>query len=228
MAQADKKKKSWTPHDLIHIQPLNEKQEQAFNAWREGLNPVLVGSAGTGKTLLGLYFALSELADKNADEIIIIRSAVSTRDLGFLPGTKEEKSDSYEDPYYEMFDEICKFSNTYRHLKIAGKARFTTSSFLRGVTFHNAVIVVDEIQNMSQHEINSIVTRLDDTCSIILCGDTAQCDLNPRKEQSGFSRSVNLLKYMPDYFKVIEFDSTDIVRGELVKQWIQLNEAIHD
>lgn len=215
------RRKNWSRHDLKHIKALTYPQGEMIRSYFEGQNIVAHGSAGTGKTYIGLYLALSDLLEPEAeiDKIIIIRSAVPTRDQGFLPGTEEEKAAAYESPYAPIFADLMGRTNTYADMKEAGKVVFETTTFLRGITFDNAVIVVDECQSMTFHEINTIMTRLGPTSKIIMCGDLPQTDLNKKHETSGMAKALRITERM-GRFTNVHYTRDDIVRSEFVKSWI--------
>lgn len=215
------KRKKWTRHDLKHIKPLTTTQEEMFRAFFEGKHICAHGSAGTGKTFIALYLALNEMFhSQTIDRIIIVRSAVPTRDMGFMKGTLEEKEALYELPYAEMFTELLGRRTSYHDMKDADVVRFCTTSYVRGLTWENAIVIVDEAQNMNFHEINSIVTRLGENSRIVLVGDLRQNDLvNRRHEQSGMDMLIKVATQMPA-FSVIHFTKHDIVRSAFVKAWI--------
>lgn len=222
------KRKSWTKHDLRTIKPLTVAQEDMFHAYINNYNICGYGSAGTGKTFLGIYLALTEVFDDRSDidHIIIVRSTVPTREVGHLPGSLQEKIAPHEAPYHDIFHELIGRSSTYEDMKIAGLVEFKSTSFIRGTTWDNAIIIIDESQNMNFHEFDSVMTRVGQNSKVIILGDTRQNDLiNSRKEISGFSQVINVLDQM-DEFASIRFTSEDIVRGPLVKSWIQACEAI--
>jgi phosphate starvation-inducible protein PhoH len=219
--QEGPKRKTWTKHDLNHIRPLTAAQEEMFRAFFEGKHICAHGSAGTGKTFIAIYLALNEmLHSQTIERIIIVRSAVPTRDMGFMPGTLEEKEALYELPYAEMFAELLGRRNSYQDMKEADVVRFCTTSYVRGLTWDNAIIIIDEGQNMSFHEIDSIVTRLGQNSRLIFAGDQRQSDLhNRRNEQSGMDTFIKVTERMPS-FSVIHFTKHDIVRSAFVKSWI--------
>ena len=208
---------------LSEIKPLTDTQDSAFHANGSGKNLLLHGVAGTGKTFLGSYFALSDLLVGNAKRIIIVRSAVTTRDQGFLPGTLQEKMAMYEAPYREIFAELCGGRrDVYDLLKKREYLEFMSTSFIRGITFDDAIIIVDEVQNCTDHEINSILTRVGKNTRVILCGDTRQDDLKmtgKKNQQSGIENLMRIAKAMHS-FASIEFGVKDIVRSGFVKEYI--------
>lgn len=208
---------------LAEISPLTTTQENAFHANGDNKHLLLYGVAGTGKTFLAAYFALSDLLVGNARQIIIVRSAVTTRDQGFLPGTLQEKMALYEAPYREIFAELCGGRrDVYDLLKKRDYLEFMSTSFIRGVTFDDAIIIVDEVQNCTDHEINSILTRVGKNTRVILCGDHRQDDLkmSGKKTQiSGIQILLKIARAMKS-FSLIEFGVHDIVRSGFVKEYI--------
>lgn len=211
-------KKSFHLKDLKNVHPITENQKKAFFSYNKGNNLMLHGSAGTGKTFLGMFLALRDVLDSSTpyEKVIVIRSSVATRDIGFLPGTEEEKMEVYEHPYISICDELFTFKKTYETMKKLGYIHFASSSYLRGVTFDHAIIVVDEVQNLSDEEINTVMTRIGHKSKIVLCGDTLQNDL---RNKSGLGRNLPTFKRMGS-FDMIQFDTDDIVRSNLVKEWI--------
>lgn len=215
------KRKSWSVHDLKAVKPLTPTQTEMFHDFFEGHHICAHGSAGTGKTYVAIYLALTEVLNRNTapDRIIIIRSAVPTRDQGFLPGTLEEKCEPYEAPYRDIFADLLGKANSYENMKDAGVVHFTTTSHIRGLTWDNAVVVVDEIQNMTWAEIDSIVTRVGQNTRLILCGDSMHQQDLTGGERSGFAQMLCIIKQMKA-FSEISFMHYDIVRSDFVKQWI--------
>lgn len=214
------RRKTWTRHDLKHTSPLTPAQTEMFHDFFDGKHICAHGSAGTGKSFVAVYLALNELLrSQDIDKIIIVRSAVPTRDMGFMPGTIEEKEAFYELPYAEMFAALMGRHNTYDEMKAAGVVKFCTTSYVRGVTWDNAVVIVDEVQNLTWHEINSVVTRLGLSSRLIAIGDLPQTDLRKKHETTGISQFLTVAGSMPD-FSVIHFTHHDIVRSDFVKSWI--------
>lgn len=225
--QEGPKRKTWTSHDLKNIKPLRPAQEDMVHDFLAGKNILAHGSAGTGKTFLAIYLALTELLHKDGqfDKIIIVRSAVPTRDMGFMPGSLTEKIALYELPYVDIFHDLFGRFSTYEDMKHSGLVEFTTTSYIRGLTWDNAIIIVDEVQNMEFHEINSIMTRVGMGTRIILAGDIPQTDLRRKGERTGMDRLLDILKKMKD-FSSIKFNHDDIVRSDFVKSWIIASEEI--
>jgi len=200
---------------------LTELQYEVINAYDDNYHLVLHGVAGTGKTFLSLFLALQDIVEGHADynKMYIIRSVVPTRDMGFLPGNAKQKAQVYEEPYKMISNELFNRGDAYEVLKNKNMVEFLTTSFLRGTTFNNSIIIVDEINNMSFHELDSIITRVGKNCRIIFCGDYRQSDLIDSKERSGLGRFLDILNTM-NGFKRFEFGIEDIVRSDIVKDYI--------
>jgi phosphate starvation-inducible protein PhoH len=208
--------------ELINIKALNESQKTVL---RSNKNMVLCGAAGTGKSLLAVYKAMYGISKEVADKLIIVRSAVPTREIGYLPGSLEDKVKVYEAPYEEIFSFLYDDQAAYRVFKNRHKqVEFMTSSYIRGITLEDAYIIVDEFQNMSFHELDSIITRLGENCHITFCGDIKQSDL----KNSGLEDFVKVLKNMPEYFDIVEFGLDDIVRSGIVKRYLTVKEEINE
>ena len=197
---------------IPEIEPLTRNQLLAFESDK---NMVLCGAAGTGKTFISLYLAFDDIAKQEYDKLIIVRSAVPTRDIGFLPGTDKEKAKVYEEPYYAIASEIFQRGDAYEILKKHNVVTFMTTSYLRGLTVRDSVVIVDECQNMTFHELDSIITRVGENSRIIFCGDFAQADL----PKNGMKDSLRVLEEMSE-FDVIEFGFSDIVRSNFVKKYL--------
>ena len=205
---------------LETIEPLTPNQKKV---WQSDKNLVLSGSAGSGKTFLACYLALDDMFKKEFSKIVIVRSTVSTRDIGFLPGNEKEKVEVYEAPYIGVFTELLSRGDAYSILKFKGRVEFKPTSFIRGTTITDAVIIVDEIQNLSFHELDSVLTRVGDNCRIIFCGDFKQSDLG----RNGMKDFMNILSSMEE-FDMIEFTTDDIVRSGLVKNYLIAKEKYED
>ena len=197
---------------LAEIEPLTKNQLEAFESDK---NLILHGIAGTGKTFISCYLAFDDMVKGVYNNLVIIRSAVPTRDIGFLPGNEKEKASVYEEPYKEIALELFQRGDAYEILKTKGLVHFMTTSFVRGITLKDAVIMVDECQNMSFHELDSIITRVGTNCRVIFCGDFRQSDL----KTNGLESFMEILKNM-GAFEFIDFEIKDIVRSEFVKDYI--------
>lgn len=204
--------------NLPAITPLTETQEDVFDSFNEGYHLVLHGYAGTGKTFLSMYLSIQELMKKKYDKIIIIRSVVPSRDMGFLPGNQKEKGRVYEEPYKSIVNEIFQRGDAYDVLKASNQIDFVTTSFLRGVTYNRCLIIVDEIQNMSWQELSTIVTRMGIDTRVVFSGDFRQSDLRER-EKTGLQNFLQVMKKMKEV-DFIEFEKEDIIRSGLCKSFI--------
>lgn len=206
--------------ELKEVHPLTVNQSETFDAFRDGKHLLLHGVAGTGKTYISLYLALREVIHTNRfKRIIVVRSVVPSRDMGFLPGSMREKIAVYEEPYRNICDDLFGRGDGYEILKTKHMVEFTTTSYLRGMTFDDAIIIVDESQNMSGQELDTIMTRVGENCRIIFCGDFRQTDLIRHEERKGLLTFMRILDRMACFEKV-EFGKEDIVRSALVKNYI--------
>ena len=197
---------------LQEIEPLTKNQLRVFESDK---HLVLHGVAGTGKTFIFSYLAFDDIMKNDKEKLIIIRSAVPTRDIGFLPGNEKEKASVYEEPYKDICIELFQRGDAYELLKTKNVVHFMTTSFIRGTTLRDAVVLIDECQNMTLHELDSIITRIGENCRVIFCGDFRQSDLG----HNGLSEFLRILKAM-NMFDLIEFETVDIVRSEFVKRYI--------
>lgn len=208
-------------YNLTHLRPLTENQARVLGSDR---NQVLMGYAGTGKTLIASYLAYKAiLEDKDFNKVVYMRSAVPTRNLGFLPGNEKEKVEVYESPYVDTATKLLGRGDAYSVLKTKGIVHFTSTSFIRGINLNNTVLIVDECQNMTLHELDSIITRLEENCRVYFCGDMRQADL----KNNGIVDFFRVLRAM-DEFDFTEFQKEDIVRSELVKNYIIKKDEILD
>lgn len=209
---------------LTSVSPLTENQSKTFASYRSGKHLLLHGYAGTGKTFISMFLGLEEILKSRSsvyEKIIVVRSVVPSRDIGFLPGTTEEKISAYEEPYIDICNSLywTRSGSGYSRLKELELFEFTTTSFLRGVTFSNAIVIVDEMQNMTFQELDTIMTRIGENCRIIFCGDFRQTDLEKKSDKSGIHKFMKILNKLEN-FAYIEFEKEDIVRSALVKEYI--------
>ena len=214
--------------DLYQIDPMTKNQQKAFKYWDEGENLVLAGSAGTGKTFLAMYLALDEMLNEPGyDKIILVRSVVAVREIGFLPGKIEEKTSVFEATYRMICDQL--FSNAanaaYNKMINSHQIQFETTSYIRGKTFDRAIIVVDEMQNLNFHELDSIMTRVGEHCRIIFAGDYLQSDFKSDGERDGLMKFLNIIERM-NQFSVVQFGWDDIVRSGIVRDYIMTKEMM--
>lgn len=207
--------------ELRHVSPLTPNQQKMFTGFRNGQNIVAHGYAGTGKSYISLYLALEEILSGSTlyDKVIIVRSVVPSRDMGFLPGSIKDKIKVYEEPYKEICDELFGRGDAYDILKTRGTIQFTTTSFLRGLTFNNAIVIVDEAQNLVYSELYTTLTRLGDTSKLIISGDFRQTDLKKYESNNSLIHMMNILKKMASV-QFVEFEKSDIVRSSFVKDFI--------
>lgn len=208
---------------LKQIEPMTANQRKVFAQYDKGNNILLHGVAGTGKTFLSLYLALDDLfyGEDNKEKIVVVRSTVPTRDMGFLPGKEQEKAAAYEQPYKAICSELGNRGDTYELLKAKGKIEFMTTSYIRGTTIDDAIIIVDEFQNMSDSEINTVMTRVGVNSRILLCGDFRQTDLNKSWDSSGAKTLLDLWNRMGYNNSHVEFHMDDVVRSGFVRQWLE-------
>lgn len=215
-----KKNKQPQHFSLRHVKPLTVNQQNTFEAWYQGQNLLLHGVAGTGKTFISLYLALEEiLRSSQYNKVVIIRSVVPSRDMGFLPGNAKEKAKVFEDPYKEICDDLFARGDGYEVLKMKRMVDFMTTSHLRGMTFRDSIVIVDECQNMIMQELDTVITRMGENSRIIFSGDFRQTDLQRDKERAGLHSFMNILSDLSCFDK-IEFGVEDIVRSGLVKEYI--------
>ena len=209
--------------DLKTFDPLTNNQKLFFDAYKRGDYFVaLHGVAGTGKTFCALYKALEEVLDKSNPfhKIIIVRSAVQSRDMGHLPGDVAEKMEIYQQPYQQICHTLFGRKDAYQRLEEQGYVEFISTSFIRGMSFDDAIIIVDEMQNLTFEEIDTVMTRVGYRSKIIWCGDYRQTDLNKKKnDMSGILKFFDIAMHM-NAFTRIEFTADDIVRSSLVKDYI--------
>lgn len=204
--------------ELKQIRPLTETQKEVFESKDSHL--LLTGVAGTGKTFLAMHQAYEDiLQDHRYYQLVIIRSVVETRKMGFLPGNDKAKAAIYERPYEAITNELFNRGDAYQYLKQKNIVEFESTSFLRGQTLDNSVVIVDEFQNMTAHEIDTVVTRMGKNTRIIVAGDCRQDDLKQNRERSGAADFIKIAESM-GRFKSIEFGFDDIVRSNFVKQYI--------
>lgn len=212
------------PPSLTTIKPMTLNQSKVFKEFFKGQHLLIHGYAGTGKSFLSLYLALHEVVNlKSAKRVIIVRSAVPSRTQGFLPGTEQEKAAVYEIAYSAIVDDLFDKAGSYNRLKDQKTIEFTTTSFLRGLTIDDAIIIIDEVQNMVDGEINTVMTRVGQNSRVIVCGDFRQNDLANKREESCIRSLMDTIRRMAS-FSVIEMTHDDIVRSGLVKEWILARE----
>jgi len=224
---SNKKNKEINNTNLVNIKSITENQKVVFDSWKKNKNQFLFGAAGTGKTFISLYLALRDVLDlkKPYDKVVLVRSLIPTREIGFLPGDEEDKGLLYQVPYQNMVQFMFEmqndqqFNNLYDRLKGQGTLYFLSTSFLRGLTFDNTVIIVDECQNLNFHELDTIITRVGQDSKIVFCGDFDQTDLVKQNERNGLHDFLRILTEMEE-FNCTEFTIGDIVRSGFVRSYL--------
>jgi predicted ribonuclease YlaK len=226
-AKQAKRKKPLSSEYLIDIEPLTDNQKRLFDSYADGKHVVAYGASGTGKTFITLYNALVDVLDERTpyEKIYLVRSLVATREIGFLPGSHDDKADIYQIPYKNMVKYMFQmpsdadFEMLYGNLKAQETIKFWSTSFLRGTTLDNAIVIVDEFQNLNFHELDSIITRVGENTRICFCGDASQSDLVKTNERNGIIDFMSVLRKMQS-FDIIEFGIEDICRSGLVKEYL--------
>jgi|TARA_Y100000748_G_scaffold296473_1_gene289322 predicted ribonuclease YlaK len=224
---ANKKNKEINQSNLVTVKPITDNQKVIFDSWKKGQNQFLFGAAGTGKTFISLYLALKDVMDlkKPYDKVVLVRSLIPTREIGFLPGDEEDKAALYQVPYQNMVRFMFEapneqaFNSLYDRLKGQGSLYFLSTSFLRGLTFDNSIIIVDECQNLNFHELDTIITRVGQDSKIVFCGDFGQTDLVKQNERNGLHDFLKILEEMEE-FNCLEFTIGDIVRSGFVRSYL--------
>ena len=222
-----RRKKPYNSDMMVPIEPITPNQTTAFAHYNEGKNLFLYGAAGTGKTFITLYMALKQVLDPLTpyNKVVLVRSLVSTREIGFLPGDHEDKAALYQIPYKNMVKYMFElatdndFEMLWGNLKAQESVTFWSTSFIRGTTLDASIVIVDESQNLNFHELDSIITRVGEDTKIMFCGDVAQTDLIRTNEKNGILDFQKIITMMPE-FALVEFGVDDIVRSGLVKSYI--------
>tara|TARA_Y100001963_G_scaffold84157_1_gene116691 strand:- start:355 stop:1110 length:756 start_codon:yes stop_codon:yes gene_type:complete len=222
-----KRRKPYNVDMMVSVEPITDNQKKVFDSYKEGKNLFLYGAAGTGKTFVTLYLALQEVLSPITpyQKVVMVRSLVSTREIGFLPGDHEDKSFLYQIPYKNMVKYMFElptdqeFEMLWGNLKTQESVKFWSTSFIRGTTLDDSIIIVDESQNLNFHELDSIMTRCGENTKIIFCGDAAQSDLVKTNERNGILDFQKIIQRMPE-FELVEFNVNDIVRSGLVKSYL--------
>lgn len=232
-----RKKKTLSPTisfaDLTVLKPLTKNQQRLFSAYDDGKSIIAHGYPGVGKSLLLFYKALEEVLDVKSpyDKVIIVRSTVATRDIGFLKGSVQDKIEQYELPYKQMMQTLFdlpsdeQYEMLYGNLKSQNVFEFVPTNFIRGTTFENCVMIVDEFSNLTFHELDSIITRVGENCKIHFCGDIEQTDFVRTSEKEGAPYFLKILSEM-NSFERIDFTIDDIVRSDIVKQYIMAKDKL--
>jgi predicted ribonuclease YlaK len=227
MSKLSKRKKPIGQELLLDIEPLTDNQRKLFESYDAGKHLVAHGVAGSGKTFLCLFKALQDVLSEHTpyEKIYIVRSLVPTREIGFLPGSHDDKASLYQIPYKNMVKYMFQmpsdadFEMLYGNLKAQETISFWSTSFIRGTTLDNCIIIVDELENLNFHELDSIITRVGENTKILFCGDASQSDLVRQNEKNGVVDFMKILRQMPS-FDIIEFEVEDVIRSGLIKEYI--------
>jgi len=243
MSKPQKEKKVRTKKDAAALEPATEKfhfdktlfkvldaktinQQKSIDAYKRGCHLMLSGAAGSGKTYIALALGLAEVIESNfKKKLVIVRSVVPTRDLGFLPGDQAEKEAAYLTPYISLINEMCGSGTAFRALTSMGAIKFLTTSFIRGITLNNAIVVVDEFQNCYGRELDSVITRIGSDSRIVFSGDTHQSDFDRASEKTGAVAFMQILEDLPD-FEHIVFTWDDCVRSGLCRSYLMSKERL--
>ena len=227
ISKFSKRKKPIGQELLLDIEPLTDNQRKLFESYDAGKHLVAHGVAGSGKTFLCLFKALQDVLSECTpyEKIYIVRSLVPTREIGFLPGSHDDKASLYQIPYKNMVKYMFQmpsdadFEMLYGNLKAQETISFWSTSFIRGTTLDNCIIIVDELENLNFHELDSIITRVGENTKILFCGDASQSDLVRQNEKNGVVDFMKILRQMPS-FDIIEFEVEDVIRSGLIKEYI--------
>ena len=207
--------------DMISVSPVGDNQKKVFEHYKKGKNMFLYGAAGTGKTFISLYLALREISQRTSPykSITVVRSAVPTRDVGFLPGALHQKLEVYELPYRSIINELYGRGDAFEVVKHKDFVNFISTSYVRGVTLKRTIVIVDECENLNFHELDSIITRIGEDCKILFCGDFKQTDFRNDREKQGMHNFMEILSSMQS-FDIVQFTQEDIVRSNMVREYI--------
>lgn len=234
VTKSNRKRKAIGKEFLLEIEPITETQKKFFDAYDDDKHLVAHGVPGSGKTFISIYKALQEVFNEHSDKetVYIVRSLVQTRSIGFMPGNETEKQGYFETPYRNMVKYMFQlpseadFDMLYDNLKSQKTIKFYNTSFLRGLTFDNCVVIVDEFANLNFHELDSIITRVGENCRIIFSGDAEQTDLINTNERNGIHDFMRILQIMPS-FEIFDFGVDDIIRSGLVKEFILAKRSLN-
>ena len=212
---------------LLKVDPMSDNQSKAFHGYHKDKNLILSGSAGTGKTFIAMYLALKEVLESNGPykKVVIVRSIVPTRDIGFLPGDEAEKKEAYMMPYVEICNELFNDKRAFERLQDHGQIEFISTSFIRGTTLNNCIIILDEMQNCVFRELDTVITRVGSRARFIMCGDYYQSDFDKKSDKEGVLNFLKIVDAMKA-FTHVEFTWADIVRSDFVRDYIVTKETM--
>ena len=204
------------------ISPRNTNQALLVKAFNENDLTFALGPAGTGKTYIAIALAVKALKNREVRKIILSRPAVEAGEkLGFLPGDMKDKIDPYLQPLYDALEDMIPSVKLKEYME-TNVIQIAPLAFMRGRTLNDAVIVLDEAQNTTVHQIKMFLTRLGMNAKMIITGDATQIDL-PRSVQSGLLQALRVLRDVPGIGR-IEFGKKDIVRHSLVQRIVEAYE----
>lgn len=213
--------------DLVEYYPITDNQGKVWKSWEDNYNLVLTGSAGTGKTFMGMYLGMRAVLDPDTpyDRLVIVRSMVPTRDMGFLPGTKQEKEDAFLAPYKAIAHELFSDMGSWNKAVSTKKIEFTSTSYIRGTTLDGCIVLVDEMQNLNFHELDSVTTRMGKDSRLIFSGDYRQSDFTRDDDRQGIMKFLTIVEQLKK-FEVVNFGWEDIVRSDFVRDYIMTKEML--
>jgi len=220
--RSKRNKKNSSSLDIQYVEGKTANQTKFMEAFENNDLVIGVGYPGTGKTYLALYMALTELEiNKEFEKIYIVRSSVSSRNLGFMPGNANDKMKEYEKPYMSNVNDLYGRGDAYNILKQKGIIEFSPTSYLRGQTFNNCIVILDEFQNLSFQELTTVITRFGENCKMVVIGDTGQDDLTSEryKEFSGARDLMKITNKMKNV-ETVYMGVNDIVRSGFVRDFI--------
>jgi phosphate starvation-inducible PhoH-like protein len=201
----------------VELKPLNDNQKLYLKALEAADQMIVCGFSGTGKTYMAATYAANMYANREIEKIILTRPNVSVgKDLGYFPGTLEEKFSPWAAPVLDVLQEQLGRGVVETAVK-NGNIQMAPLSTMRGRSFHDAFIILDEGQNTTVAEMKMFLTRIGKGCKVVINGDIRQSDING---QSGLSKILHLAKKYQLPVPVIEFGVDDIVRSDICKQWI--------
>ena len=201
----------------IQLVPKSTRQAEYIDALKDSSQIIVLGPAGTGKTYIGATKAAQLYQEKQIDKIIITRPNVAAgKSIGYFPGTLEEKMMPWVMPVLEVLHWHLGKGAVETGIK-NGNIEIAPFETMRGRSFQDAFVILDEAQNVTPHEMKMFLTRVGENCTVILNGDIQQSDLG---ETSGLSKAIHMAKKHMIPVPIVEFGPEDIVRSQLCKQWI--------
>lgn len=204
--------------DIKDFKPRNDKQHQFWSAMFNNTVTIAHGCAGTGKTLLALWFGMLEVSDKVYDKVVYVRSDIGTdhqRGRGALPGTLEEKMLPLIGPLLDNLPVFMKTDGAAEYVLRTKKVEPMLLEDIRGRSLNDCFIVVDECQNFTQEQIKTVLTRVGANSKIVLVGDTKQADLEVFRRNNGLQDAVYRLQGLKDV-AVLQFTADEIVRNSVI------------